>query len=1005
MIGCRTLLVLFLVSGPVSAARAESPVARFTLRDHLRRQWQHELVFFAVAPGIHGRQDVRLLGPDGKEVVCQWVPAEHSPSGEPSIAFLASLAELGSSTYRLVPGRPSTATDLRVRADADSATLENRQTGIRLGGREAVADGPIGGIRLRSGRWVGGGKLATPLKPERCKVELLTSGPVFADVRVAYGFPKYCFWRMKFRVIAGEPVVLVDEEFVLPEGSVYRFELAKGWSPEEMFYRDNGNRCQLVKIASLPGPAAFLWRAWPTWWNSTPEAQWTAFCQGDDLLMLGAYDAGVWIEPGRTEWETAVPIAKDTLSATMQLQGFRRRWMLGTLKKSESLPEKEGALVAPPAQQFLIRHGDVPLDRVKDYVVEWDDRGAARPGLFLTPAELAHFRKRFKVDPKTLEPLRGKAVFPYQMDDHVAYFLATGDKQLGRRLAEKALELAQSAVDGLVRQDKLRNQGSCPHHRIREVMWCAILSDLALSPGILQPDERARLRAQLAFLGYTLGDPAFHSRARGYCANPNMTTMARSMHGLVACAIPRHPQAKTWARAAIEEVDRELTEWCGSGGGWLEAPHYMTASVDSLVSIALAVRGKGFTEVAWHEHPKLKLTLAWLAKISTPPDPRLGGDRHMPAIGNTYLGERTCLPGWAAWLWRDKDPAFAQQMQWVYRAHGSPRTPGIGGAYPGLQGYEHVLLDPAIPARAPKFTSELFPDAGAVLRAHFPGDRETYLHYIQGPMHQHYDFDEGSIVFWGKGRPLCEDFGYYGRAPASDHSRIDDGFYEALGVEGRIEEFATGTVDYLRGERAGWHRQVLLVKDPDPLGPNYAVLRDVVLSNRQAQWRVWIATDQPPPVDRNPVRAKGRDDVDLVVFFADPAGPAMRTEEITRTAGASGFAGRDSTQRSLQIAMPAQQPVTAVLYPVMRDQPTPKFTVLGGGRVVKIESPQGTDVVMLALERFAYRGEGIEFDGKAGVVQIRPAGPRLSLPCAGKLRCRGKTFENRKASGRTMSRQ
>ena len=111
----------------------------------------------------------------------------------------------------------------------------------------------------------------------------------------------------------------------------------------------------------------------------------------------------------------------------------------------------------------------------------------------------------------------------------------------------------------------------------------------------------------------------------------------------------------------------------------------------------------------------------------------------------------------------------------VGRGHGqlrAPETPGIGGAYPGLQGYEHVLLDPTIPARPPKFTSELFPDAGAVLRAHFPSDRETYLHYIQGPMHQHYDFDEGSIVFWGKGRPLCEDFGYYGRAPASDHSRI-----------------------------------------------------------------------------------------------------------------------------------------------------------------------------------------------------------------------------------------
>ena len=170
-------------------------------------------------------------------------------------------------------------------------------------------------------------------------------------------------------------------------------------------------------------------------------------------------------------------------------------------------------------------------------------------------------------------------------------------------------------------------------------------------------------------------------------------------------------------------------------------------------------------------------------------------------------------------MWRTTDPAFSRQMQWVWKAHGTPLTPGIGGAYPGMQGYTLATLDEKLPAAPPRWSSELFPDAGAVFRAHFPGECETYLHYIQGPMHQHYDYDEGSFVLWGKGQPLCEDFGYYGRAPAADHSRVDDGFVEQLGNEGRIREFAAGTVDYLRGERAGWHRQILFVKDDDPLGP------------------------------------------------------------------------------------------------------------------------------------------------------------------------------------------
>jgi hypothetical protein len=1002
----RPVLLLGFLLLVARGSAGEQIVASFSLKDHLNRPWHHELVFFPVDDHIFKRDGLALLGPDDKPHAYQWVPAEQAPDNTNSIAFCASVPQLGKSDYRLVPGRNSSSTDLRVSAAADSATIENGAVGIRLGGPQARTSGPIAGIKLRTGWQKPAGHLKCQLAPTSHDVTVVAKGPVFADVLVAYAFPGFCYWRLRFRVIAGEPVVLVDEEFTLPAGSTYELDLSDGWAPDQVFYRDNANNCRLAQIAELPSEEAFLLRPWPTWWGAIPESNWVALCHSrkDEMLMIGCRDPGTWVEPNRTDWDTTVAITKPGFRASFQLRGFRRKWMMAVTSKAESVPQDK-TRVAPLPQHCLIKHGDVPLNTIKDYVLAWNDSKTRRPGLFLLDKEKQRFQRRFQIDQERLRKLRETKVYSYLMDEHAAYFLATGDRELGRKLADAAFEHLQHAVEGLVAQNELRNQGSCPHHRVRAVMWSAILGDLALTPGVLTGQARERIKAQLAFLGYTLSSPSFHSPERGYRANPNMTTMARGMVGLLAAAVPSHPQARTWAKLFTDEAERELNEWCGPNGGWLEAPHYMTASMDSIIGPALALRGKNLSDVALHEHPKLKKAIAWLAKISTPPDPRLGGDRHMPAIGNTYLGERTCLPGWAAWMWQDTDAGFSRNMQWMWKAQGAPRTPGIGGAYPGLQGYALVLLNPKLPAAPPRWESELFPQAGAVFRAHFPSDHETYMHYIQGPMHQHYDYDEGSFILWGQGRPLCEDFAYYGRAPAADHSRVDDGFPEQLGNEGLIREFATGAVDYLRGERAGWHRQILFVKDRDPLGPNYFVIRDSVLSGREADWRVWLATDETPRLDQNPVRVTGRHGVDLVVFFASPATARPTTERISRKTGASGFDTKESSQYCLHLKMPVDQPIAVVLYPLGHDQRTPKMTSLGGGRTVKIESEYGTDYAMLALEGFQFSDEGMSFDGKAGAVQIRKDAIQLSLPRRGKLVCRKQTVESNQSSDKTLSRR
>ena len=97
--------------------------------------------------------------------------------------------------------------------------------------------------------------------------------------------------------------------------------------------------------------------------------------------------------------------------------------------------------------------------------------------------------------------------------------------------------------------------------------------------------------------------------------------------------------------------------------------------------------------------------------------------------------------------------------------------------------------------------------------------------------------------------------------------------------------------------------------------------------------------------------------------------------------------------------------MAAVLYPVMKDQATPKMVSLAGGRVVKIESSFGKDYAILALEAFRFRDGDLEFEGKAGAVQVRNKSVRLSLPRRGRLSYRGKVLENAASGEKTASRQ
>ncbi len=1009
------------------AAAEDGSQTGFVLEDLLGRPWRNEVVRFPLneAQRRAAESGKALVGPEQKPVAYQVLPAT---DGQPArIAFQADLEPFERRVYQFGDAAAETKTDLQIEDTAEGLRIGNRHTGIWL--RKSLADGagPIAGVRLNSGKWVGGSRLITGQTLSSYAVEVAVQGPVLVEAVCRATFDQGGTWELRVRMEADEPVVLVDESFSLGDDSTFLVDVRSNFPADHLFFRHGTfpavGRMDVWKIDPNE-KLAYQWEPWLHWWLAERRGTWFGLYpqQGSDLLAVAARNPGVWVDPQKQRsqgnWNAAlvqVEQAGEKIEARLPLGHGGRSWMFAALKKEESLAllpeadrrktplwpedkkaqepaqqEKVDLRRAPLPQQYAIKHGDFPLDRVKDYVLQWEGDDNDHPHMLITRKQVERFRQNFEADPKRLARLAQARIS--SLDEPLEYYLGTGDAALGRHLANHALAAVQQVVHMLLQQDHQVTLGFAPHHGSRGILMSLNAADPVWST-VLTPDERRRLKAQVAFLGYTVNRPAYWSVERGYHANPNMTTMVAAYRTAIAAAIPAHPRAQEWMERGMHEFKQvQLDTWADANGGWLEAPHYAMTSYDYIVGMFLMAHNAGLNDYLYD--PKMKKVIEWFAKISTPPDSRYLDRRHAPPIGNTYVSEPSGEYGILAALWKEKDPRFAAEMQWMYQQQGEYPNAGVGGAFPALEGYRNLLLDPSIEPKAPRYGSELFPQTGVMLRSHFPSKRETQLHLIAGSHRDHYDYDSGSITFWGKGRIIADDWGYNSRHAAEAHSMID-----APGVTGgtmHVREFTPGEyLDYVRGEKNAWQRQIAFVKDADALGPNYVVLCDSFAQPTDATWRLWLTAEQVKPNQRG-AQIIGQEDVDTDVFLVQPEQVRLTTEEKTCTPFGMNREGKFQrlavTQTGLIAALSKSEGISTVLYPRLRTEQPPAFTAIADGRGVKIESPSGVDYVFLSREPFTFEQGDVRFEGTVGLVQIRDGKPRLSLGAAGSIAAGGHTL-------------
>ena len=989
----------------------------FRLQEFLGRTWRNELVGFPLREKHQPRVEAghTLVGPDGEPVAYQVAP--NASQNGAAVVFLADLDPFETRIYRFADAPAQSKTDLEVEETADVIRLSNSRIGVAIPKTMEEGGGPIESIRLASGRWISESRMETARSVTAYAAEIVASGPVFAEVLCRIRFEGDHPWELRFRLNANEPVVVVEETFSLEDESSFLLSLSRGFEPDHLLYRfgKGTTKGSVGTLATWPIDPSdpeplFVLEPWLHWWERERQGNWFAAYneKGEDLVAIGALQPGVWVDPERSpETRSSSQIRfhrqDEAFVARFPLCGGRRKWMIAALDKRASLDLAGGdPHQAPLPQQHLIKHGDFPLDAVKGYVFQWEGDHDNYPRLFVTRKQLPEFRKSFRPDPDRLAQFVKNPISQYQMDGPVAYCLATNDAALERHVAETAIAWVQSAVDMYLDQDSLVTLGFAPHHQTR-ILTAINLADTILASERLSPELRERLRAQLAFIGYTVNRSDYWSPERGFSANPNMTTTVAAYQTAVACIVPSHPMAAAWAGRGLEELkENQLDHWSDPGGGWLEAPHYAMVSYDYLVGCFIMARNAGFGDHLYD--PKMKRVIEWFAKIATPPDSRIQGWRHHPPIGNTYIREPSGQFGVIAWLWKERDPQFASEMQWMYRQQGSWPAPGVGGFFPTLAGYREMLMDESIPAKPPAYRSELFPETGVVLRNLYPGDRETSLHMIAGRNHDHYDKDSGSITVWGKGRILADDFGYYGYVTGADHNMLTSAAAPDAAIMNVTEFASADDLDYVRGVKQAWTRQIAFVKDPDPLAPNYFVVCDSLAEPAPATWRLWM-TAREVVVRNQGALLVGQEDVDMDLYFALPEKADLTTETISRTS-ASGLTpeGRQSaittSQTGVILELDGQTWAMAVLYPRLKTENSPNISAIAGSSGVKIESPAGVDYVFLGPERFTFQEGDVAFQGTCGAVQIRGTRGVLSLGAAGSVAARGQALASEQPASR-----
>ena len=828
----RLLSRAWMLAGVVGQA---GPVATFECREFVGRDWARTLVTYQQEfPAGALRVDAAVLtDAGGNPLPVQLSRVRQYADGSVSsarVSFFAELPKGGSYRYLLQAGEPAAgAPPPRIETDGGLTTLDNGMVAVRLpatgdvkfelplrmGADHAemlaaygqqvargVVPGPIQGIRLSDGRWIGGSYFFAPAPDAAPKVtgytcRITEQGPLFAEAGIRYTFSNGGWYGLTARVLAGDPAVRIDEQFDMGQpGPMWDYRVMisltggwedGGWKPDVAYWisaeerlkgRDQAFQAKL-REAGLPAPddcgstAITYDEPFKHVFDVAVRYPWHSNAQFFGLARTADLSRDL-IASGRAPFLAVVPMhagnwrgsidPSDGMLFSYQVGDLCLNWRLrasphprNMLHTGEYDPDqpltfcrRQWALVGGPFQpfeklwSFRAQEGHITLDDYKDWMLDWPaDPAITYPRLLFGRADAD--RLKTQMDRLPAADQFRRFLYVHHSDAR--------QQELWKKLSRGG---EWDSPGGMTRH--LMSRGDPANipwavgYRVSQMTGWAGDMDELLSSERLTPDQRRQLRSDIAALCYTLSEPDLNPRgAMTHLGNPNMPINRFCGLAWAAALIPDHPMSGTWLDVASQYLRYKLAMNTAPGGAWGELISYYDASAPHLIQTAgvLARTGRMDDRTARLAVDPALFTL----NLLTPPDPRFGA-RLIPGWGHEGMPQGIQFL-MAANAVRTIDPALAASFVWAWDAMGRP----MGGHHdagfsPRAQANAELLgtLPPGFVP--PQLASTWLPGLGAAMRAHAGHPNETYLSFRQGYQVSHSDANQGDFTLYAAGAPL-----------------------------------------------------------------------------------------------------------------------------------------------------------------------------------------------------------------------------------------------------------
>lgn len=586
------------------------------------------------------------------------------------------------------------------------------------------------GLFLANGSKLAAARLTSGQVPCAVQSECIASGAVLHEHRITFLWENDVRYAVTIRLAAAMPFVELEEQMEGAAGSRLDIEWT-GLQPTRRYTKSRGEEAidaYLGERGELPfrilpydnfhswhtgrsaafvdegkGLAAGLFHGDPMQWDDGEYALWRSsdtlaisFRYGEEGSAAGEGERLIWSYPLATGVRaTKVAVYDpDRKRATQSTAALR-------------VPVVGGGL--PLIDELALWHSFLPLDKVKDWVLDWEEPQEQYPRLF---------------DPGQL-PKKG----------HMWYF----------ELHEPPRPEDMEEIVDKLSFNFNSVEGTAPVSSREFAFWTPIFD---LSAKDMTPEQFRRFKAASALMAFVREDEyvaPIHTMLSGH---PNFLADYKAVLGYMSALFPHHPHAGRWmahyekamALNLKYHTRPDVASWNAEGGRWTEnLGCYVWAALVPMVRSAWCLRKTHGENTLLY--PNLAKLGGWLLKSLSAP---LAGGRSYPPQGAHSGVHNDPLPPPYALrvlgeMMMDYDPLLAEQLLAVCPADAS-----------GFESADHcdvwrIMLEGEAQSNSgtpPQLKSTKFTGYGHVLRSAVGTSGEMSVHLQQ--------IDEGPNYRWGR---------------------------------------------------------------------------------------------------------------------------------------------------------------------------------------------------------------------------------------------------------------